>query len=136
MRSILSLAAKRRGGRCRVATSGLPVGWRWRRIRSTPLRLRWRSVRSNSLKATATQQIIGSSMPTSWLLQKIRSYVHAKILTGRESEIAQLAAIGESSKRIAERLFISVRTVDHHLASVYGKLGVSGRREFGLGVRT
>lgn len=62
--------------------------------------------------------------------------VHAKILTGRESEIAQLAAIGESSKSIAERLFISVRTVDNHLASVYGKLAVSGRRElatvFGL----
>jgi len=55
--------------------------------------------------------------------------VRSKILTARESEIAQLAAKGLSSKAIAEQLFISVRTVDNHLASVYGKLAVSGRRE-------
>lgn len=55
--------------------------------------------------------------------------VRSKILTSRETEIAQLAAAGESSREIAESLFISVRTVDNHLASVYGKLAVSGRRE-------
>jgi len=48
-------------------------------------------------------------------------------LTPRESEIALLAAGGESSRAIAGRLVISVRTVDNHLASVYRKLGVSSR---------
>lgn len=50
-------------------------------------------------------------------------------LTAREREIAALAAEGASSKEIAERLFLSVRTVDNHLQSIYGKLGIRGRRE-------
>ncbi len=50
-------------------------------------------------------------------------------VTPRELEVAQLAAAGHTSREIADRLFISVRTVDNHLASVYTKLGVSGRQE-------
>jgi ATP/maltotriose-dependent transcriptional regulator MalT len=50
-------------------------------------------------------------------------------LTARERDIAVLAAQGDSSKEIAERLFLSVRTVDNHLQNVYSKLGVSGRRQ-------
>jgi DNA-binding CsgD family transcriptional regulator len=50
-------------------------------------------------------------------------------LTNREREIAQLAADGLPSRVIAERLFVSVRTVDNHLARVYTKLGVAGRAE-------
>jgi DNA-binding CsgD family transcriptional regulator len=50
-------------------------------------------------------------------------------LTAREREIAALAAQGSSSKEIADRLFLSARTVDNHLQSIYGKLGIRGRRE-------
>ena len=50
-------------------------------------------------------------------------------LTVRERDIARLAAQGASSKEIAERLFLSVRTVDNHLQNAYSKLGVGGRRE-------
>ena len=50
-------------------------------------------------------------------------------LTARERDVATLAAQGVSSKAIAERLFLSVRTVNNHLQSVYSKLGVTGRRE-------
>jgi ATP/maltotriose-dependent transcriptional regulator MalT len=50
-------------------------------------------------------------------------------LTAREREIAALAAQGAASKQIAERLFLSARTVDNHLQSIYGKLGISGRRD-------
>lgn len=50
-------------------------------------------------------------------------------LTRREREIALLAARGQTSREIAERLYLSTRTVDNHLANVYRKLGVSGRDE-------
>lgn len=50
-------------------------------------------------------------------------------LTRREREIAALASSGASSKEIAAKLFLSTRTVDNHLQSVYGKLGISGRHE-------
>jgi DNA-binding CsgD family transcriptional regulator len=48
-------------------------------------------------------------------------------LTSREEEIATLASRGLSNREIAERLFVSVRTVDNHLHSAYAKLGVRGR---------
>jgi ATP/maltotriose-dependent transcriptional regulator MalT len=48
-------------------------------------------------------------------------------LTKREREIALLAAEGLTSREIAERLYVSVRTIDNHLARVYDKLGVKGR---------
>jgi DNA-binding CsgD family transcriptional regulator len=50
-------------------------------------------------------------------------------LTDRERELALLAADGLSTKEIAERLFLSARTVQNHLNRAYEKLGVSGRRE-------
>lgn len=50
-------------------------------------------------------------------------------LTRREGEVAMLAAGGLSSSTIAERLCLSVRTVDTHLARVYFKLGIGGRTE-------
>jgi DNA-binding CsgD family transcriptional regulator len=50
-------------------------------------------------------------------------------LTRREREIATLAADGLSSKDIAERLFLSARTVDNHLQRVFTKLGVTRRAE-------
>ncbi|WP_117213230.1 LuxR C-terminal-related transcriptional regulator [Allorhizocola rhizosphaerae] len=50
-------------------------------------------------------------------------------LTPRELEIARLVATGLTSAQVAERLVLSVRTIDNHLGAVYAKLGVSGRAE-------
>jgi DNA-binding CsgD family transcriptional regulator len=50
-------------------------------------------------------------------------------LTRREREIATMAAAGNSSREIADRLTLSVRTVDNHLQNIYGKLGVTRRDE-------
>jgi DNA-binding CsgD family transcriptional regulator len=50
-------------------------------------------------------------------------------LTRRELEVAALAARNLSSREIADRLFLSVRTVDNHLQRVYAKLGVTSRDE-------
>jgi DNA-binding CsgD family transcriptional regulator len=48
-------------------------------------------------------------------------------LTRREQEVAALACRGLSNACIAERLVVSVRTVESHLYSAYGKLGVPDR---------
>jgi DNA-binding CsgD family transcriptional regulator len=48
-------------------------------------------------------------------------------LTKREREIATLAATGASAKEIAERLYLSARTVESHLHHIYVKLGVTDR---------
>lgn len=48
-------------------------------------------------------------------------------LTAREREIAVLAARGQKNKEIAEKLFLSVRTVESHLLSACQKLGVANR---------
>jgi non-specific serine/threonine protein kinase len=51
-------------------------------------------------------------------------------LTRREHEIADLIAGGSSNRAIAERLSLSERTVEHHAASLYAKLGYRTRAEF------
>jgi DNA-binding CsgD family transcriptional regulator len=50
-------------------------------------------------------------------------------LTGREREVAMLAAAGRTSTEIADALYLSVRTVDTHLHRVYRKLMVEGRHQ-------
>jgi DNA-binding NarL/FixJ family response regulator len=48
-------------------------------------------------------------------------------LTAREVEVLGLVAIGLSDAEVSERLYLSVRTVNAHLRSVYRKLGVRSR---------
>ncbi|MFG2357003.1 helix-turn-helix transcriptional regulator [Streptomyces sp. NPDC048521] len=48
-------------------------------------------------------------------------------LTAQEREIATLAATGLTNKQIAERLFLSHRTIGTHLYQIYPKLGINSR---------
>jgi DNA-binding CsgD family transcriptional regulator len=48
-------------------------------------------------------------------------------LTGRELDILQLLKEGLQNKEIAARLFISPKTVDHHISSIFFKLEVNTR---------
>lgn len=50
-------------------------------------------------------------------------------LSERESEILDLLTEGQSNKTIASSLYLSVRTVEGHLARIYAKLGVHSRTE-------
>ncbi len=56
-------------------------------------------------------------------------------LTARELDVARLAADGLTSREIAERLVVSVRTVDNQLSRVYTKLGIGGRRDLAGALR-
>jgi DNA-binding CsgD family transcriptional regulator len=50
-------------------------------------------------------------------------------LTRRQSEVLEHLAQGLSNARIAERMFISAKTVDHHLQAVFAALDVGSRTE-------
>jgi DNA-binding CsgD family transcriptional regulator len=50
-------------------------------------------------------------------------------LTATEREVAELTAEGLTNREVADRLFVSVKTVAGHLTSVYTKLGVRSRTE-------
>jgi len=50
-------------------------------------------------------------------------------LTRREAEILALLSEGLRNSTIAKRLFVSTKTVEHHMSAILGKLGVTTRAE-------
>jgi DNA-binding CsgD family transcriptional regulator/tetratricopeptide (TPR) repeat protein len=50
-------------------------------------------------------------------------------LTPRERDVLELVSVGLSNGQIAERLFISTKTVSVHVSNIIAKLGVAGRTE-------
>jgi two-component system response regulator DegU len=52
-----------------------------------------------------------------------------EIISKREVEVLQLIAEGASTPEVAERLYISVKTVKNHLASIYQKLDSRDRTQ-------
>jgi HD-GYP domain-containing protein (c-di-GMP phosphodiesterase class II) len=48
-------------------------------------------------------------------------------LSRREIEVLRLAALGLTTRQIADRLFISAKTADHHIQHIYTKIDVSSR---------
>jgi ATP/maltotriose-dependent transcriptional regulator MalT len=55
--------------------------------------------------------------------------VYPDHLTAREVEVLRLLATGRSNREIAEALVVSVRTAEHHIASIYAKIGARRRAD-------
>ena len=94
-------------------------------------------------EALATFQRLGAVPATRAVTQRLRSAGVRKIargprrstmnnpgqLTARQVEILQLLADGLTNAEIAARLYITPKTVAHHVSAVLGKLGVRSRRQ-------
>jgi two-component system, NarL family, response regulator DegU len=60
------------------------------------------------------------------LVQTDRAIMHADL---SKAELRILSLIDLSNARIAEKLFLSEGTIKNHISNIYGKLGISSRRE-------
>lgn len=78
----------------------------------------WAERADHELRATGEQGWRPSSDP-------------AEVLSPQESEIARLASEGLSNREIAQRLYLSHRTVGSHLYRIFPKLGVTSRAQLG-----
>jgi NarL family two-component system response regulator LiaR len=63
------------------------------------------------------------------MVAPVEEHKSSEILSERESEILKLVAMGMSNKEIAEKLFLSERTIKAHLTNIFNKLNVASRSE-------
>lgn len=88
------------------------------RLRAEP----WTRRAGAELRAAGERSLAGR-VPADHLIDR---------LTPQELQMVRLAKGGSSSREIAAQLFLSRRTVEHHLYKAYPKLGVCSRRELAL----
>jgi DNA-binding NarL/FixJ family response regulator len=50
-------------------------------------------------------------------------------LTPQEVSVARLVATGRTNRQVADELVVSIKTVEYHLANVFGKLRIRSRQE-------
>ena len=78
-------------------------------------------------ETTSTDAVLSAAGHDGSGIRKTRRPQHPGGLTGREVEVLRLAARGLTTQEIADRLYISPKTADHHIQHVYNKLQVSTR---------
>jgi DNA-binding CsgD family transcriptional regulator len=79
--------------------------------------------------ATPWAGIAGAELHATGETVRRRGASPAETLTRQELHIAQLLASGRTTREAAAALFLSPKTIEYHLRSVYGKLGINSRTE-------
>jgi DNA-binding CsgD family transcriptional regulator len=79
---------------------------------------------AQALQATLSKADVGRRAPRNGFDTKLLTQ-----LSDAEQRVAMLAAYGHTNGQIAQKLYITVSTVEQHLTRVYRKLGVAGRAE-------
>jgi DNA-binding CsgD family transcriptional regulator len=91
-----------------------------------------RSALSQAAEGFAAMGAEGWSQRCESELQRVGTPARsATALTATERKIAELAATGLTNRQVAERSFLSPKTVEANLARVYRKLGITSRAELG-----
>jgi two-component system, NarL family, response regulator DegU len=83
-----------------------------------------------AVRTAASGDTVSPELASSMLAEVQRSADEGPaVISNREEEVLQLVADGLSLPEVAERLFISVKTVKNHLASIYQKLDARDRTQ-------
>jgi predicted ATPase/DNA-binding CsgD family transcriptional regulator len=78
-------------------------------------------------RAMSPEQVVEYALDRSTIPEPVAPEPYPAGLSAREVEVLRLVATGLTNAEVAKKLFISSRTVNRHLNSVYQKLGVSSR---------
>jgi DNA-binding CsgD family transcriptional regulator len=78
-------------------------------------------------RAMSPEQVVEYALERPETPEPAASESYPAGLSVREAEVLRLVAQGMTSALVAEELFISPNTVNRHLSSIYGKLGVNSR---------
>lgn len=62
-------------------------------------------------------------------VKEVKAHLISRGLTKREAEVAEMVALGFTSQRIADKLFITIGTVKYHITNVYKKMGMNRRAQ-------
>jgi len=79
------------------------------------------------LESSAAHAVVAAAGHVAAEGTRARRPQHPGGLTGREVDVLRLAAKGLTTREIANRLYISPKTADHHIQHIYTKIGVSSR---------
>jgi DNA-binding CsgD family transcriptional regulator len=120
-------------GACILAATEIYVGMTTERADRTPFsaeevaaELR-RLAAGGVLEPRATQAVLAAAGHSESKPPQPRRGQHPGGLSGREVDVLRLAAKGLTTQEIADRLFISPKTADHHIQHIYNKIAVSTR---------
>ena len=106
-------AALRRAGKRAEAREPLRLGMEAARLCGSPV----------LVKRAHTELLTAGARPRRLMFSGLES------LTASERRVAELAAAGQSNREIAQALFVTVKTVEHHLSRAYNKLGIGSREQ-------